>query len=147
MLKDRQRFRILAEAYHILATGDSIRDTAAIHHVSYGTTWRDITLLLADVDKSLHKEVQDILARNRLLLSDYGPREERAILMANYIFTHDASIRATAQYFHIGRQTVHNDLRFLASLHPPLYDQVRRIFERHTGRLHVWPANSQSHNA
>ena len=147
MLKDRQRFRILAEAYHILATGDSIRDTAAVHHVSYSTTWKDITFLLADVDKSLYKEVHEILQRNRLTFTNYGSREERAILMADYIITHDATIRETSSHFNMGRQTVHNDLQFLASFHPPLYDQVRRIFERHTGRLHVWPANSQNLSA
>ena len=38
-----------------------------------------------------------------------GLPEERAVVLAEYIVEHEATVRRTAQVFHISKSTVHKD--------------------------------------
>lgn len=53
--------RVLDETYHIIDTGDTIRDIARLYSVSKSTVHKDLNERLLEVDKILYKEVDKIL--------------------------------------------------------------------------------------
>ncbi len=53
--------RVLDETFHIITTEDTIRDIAKIYKVSKSTVHKDLNERLPDIDKELHKKVDEIL--------------------------------------------------------------------------------------
>ena len=53
--------RVIEEAGHILATGDTIRSTAKIFKVSKSTVHKDLHERLLKIDKKLYTQVDKIL--------------------------------------------------------------------------------------
>ena len=53
--------RVVEEANYILTTGDTIRSTAKIFHVSKSTVHKDLHERLAKLDKKLYVDVGKIL--------------------------------------------------------------------------------------
>lgn len=54
--------------------------------------------------------------------------EERAIRIAQYIVENDATIRAAARKFGVGKTTVHDDMtKRLPEFHPLLAAQAREV--------------------
>ena len=60
--------------------------------------------------------------------------EERAIRIAQYIVENDATIRAAARKFGVGKTTVHDDVtKRLPEFHPLLAAQARWLSTKPTG--------------
>ncbi len=56
--------------------------------------------------------------------------EERAIRIAQYIVENDATIRAAARKFGVGKTTVHDDVtKRLPEFHPLLAAQAREVLD------------------
>lgn len=53
--------RVLDETFHILTTGDTIREIAKIYSVSKSTVHKDLNDRLHELDIELYKKVSDIL--------------------------------------------------------------------------------------
>lgn len=56
--------RALEEAYYIVQTGATVRETAGIFHVGKSTVHKDVTVRLKDIDKPLYKKVRQVLDKN-----------------------------------------------------------------------------------
>jgi putative DeoR family transcriptional regulator (stage III sporulation protein D) len=53
--------RVINEAYYIIQTGETIREIAKKYGVSKSTIHKDLNDRLFNIDKNLHKEVEQIL--------------------------------------------------------------------------------------
>ncbi|MCC8162215.1 MAG: sporulation transcriptional regulator SpoIIID [Lachnospiraceae bacterium] len=64
--------------------------------------------------------------------------EERAINVANYIVTNNATVRQTAKKFGISKSTVHKDcserIRFI---NPALAQEVRKVLDVNKSERHI----------
>ena len=56
--------RTLQVAQHITETGDTIRKTAQIFHLSKSTVHNDLSKRLKKLDKKLYTKVQNVLDKN-----------------------------------------------------------------------------------
>jgi putative DeoR family transcriptional regulator (stage III sporulation protein D) len=56
--------RIVEEAYYIVETGATVRQTAKIFHFSKSTVHKDVTERLKHIDLDLHKKVKKVLEFN-----------------------------------------------------------------------------------
>ena len=66
------------------------------------------------------------------------PLEERACELAVYMIETGATVRATANHYHISKSTVHKDLtQRLEHYNPMLYAQVRNILDRNKLERHI----------
>ena len=64
--------------------------------------------------------------------------EKRACELAVYMIETGATVRATANHFHISKSTVHKDIcQKLPSYNPTLYAQVREILDRNKQERHI----------
>jgi putative DeoR family transcriptional regulator (stage III sporulation protein D) len=64
--------------------------------------------------------------------------EERCIILAKYIVTNKATVRATAKYFNISKSTVHKDVTLtLKSIEAELYAQVKQVLETNKSERHI----------
>ena len=67
-----------------------------------------------------------------------GLPEERAIRLAEYIVEHEATVRRTAQVFHISKSTVHKDVaERLRSISPGLYLQAQAVLQQNKAQRHI----------
>lgn len=67
-----------------------------------------------------------------------GDPEQRAILLGEYITTHNATVRSAAAAFGISKSTVHKDLRErLPNINPALYRQVQPVLEQNKAERHI----------
>ena len=67
-----------------------------------------------------------------------GLPEERAVLLAEYIVQHGATVRQTAAKFGISKSTVHKDVaQRLRTIDPPLYRQVKQVLEVNKAQRHI----------
>ncbi|MDD2489826.1 MAG: sporulation transcriptional regulator SpoIIID [Bacilli bacterium] len=60
-MKDNIIKRVLDEAFHIITTGETIRDIAKVYNVSKSTVHKDFSERLKEIDKSLYQQVAKIL--------------------------------------------------------------------------------------
>ena len=67
-----------------------------------------------------------------------GLPEERAVVLAEYIVEHEATVRRTAQVFHISKSTVHKDVaERLKNISPGLYTQAQAVLEQNKAERHI----------
>lgn len=60
-MNDKIDKRVMDEAYHIIETGDTIREIAKKYGVSKSTIHKDLNDRLFNINKQLYKEVEKIL--------------------------------------------------------------------------------------
>lgn len=67
-----------------------------------------------------------------------GYIEERAVDIANYIVTKNATVRQTARQFGISKSTVHKDVteRFL-QINPTLASKARQVLDVNKSERHI----------
>ena len=64
--------------------------------------------------------------------------EQRAIEIANYIITANATVRQTAKQFGISKSTVHKDVtERLAQINPSLAIETRKILDVNKSERHI----------
>lgn len=64
--------------------------------------------------------------------------EARTLEFAEYIISHDATVRQTADVFHISKSTVHKDIRQrLRNINLDLYEQVVKVLEHNLKERHI----------
>ena len=64
--------------------------------------------------------------------------EKRACELAVYMIETGATVRATANHFHISKSTVHKDIcQKLPSYNPVLYAQVREVLDHNKQERHI----------
>lgn len=64
--------------------------------------------------------------------------DKRAILFADYIVEHHATVREVAKYYGISKSTVHKDVTWrLRSIDCDLYDKVREILNKNKAERHI----------
>ena len=67
-----------------------------------------------------------------------GNIEERAVLLAQYIIEHKATVRSAAKRFGVSKSTVHKDLsERLPGFNRPLYLQVKQVLEENKAQRHI----------
>lgn len=64
--------------------------------------------------------------------------EERAVEVANFIITSNATVRETAKKFGISKSTVHKDITDrVESINPQLAKDVRKVLEVNKAERHI----------
>lgn len=67
-----------------------------------------------------------------------GLPEERAVLLAQYIVENKATVRKTAEVFHISKSTVHKDVsERLKAINSNLYKEVKEVLEINKAQRHI----------
>ena len=67
-----------------------------------------------------------------------GNIEERAVVLAQYIIEHRATVRAAAKQFGISKSTVHKDLsERLPGINRALYLQAKQVLEENKAQRHI----------
>ena len=67
-----------------------------------------------------------------------GLPEERAVLLAQYIVENKATVRKTAEVFHISKSTVHKDVsERLKAINSNLYKEVKAVLEINKAQRHI----------
>ena len=67
-----------------------------------------------------------------------GLPEERAVVLAEYIVEHEATVRQTARVFHISKSTVHKDVaERLRNISPGLYAQAQAVLQQNKAQRHI----------
>lgn len=65
-------------------------------------------------------------------------KQERCIMLAEYIVEHNATVRSTAKVFGISKSTVHQDVTSrLEKLKPELHKKVREVLEKNKEERHI----------
>ncbi len=68
----------------------------------------------------------------------YSHIEQRTLDFAEYITSHNATVRQTAKAFHISKSTVHKDIRqHLQNIDMVLYEEVVKILEQNLKERHI----------
>ena len=63
---------------------------------------------------------------------------EWAVLLAQYIIEHKATVRSAAKRFGVSKSTVHKDLsERLPGFNRPLYLQVKQVLEENKAQRHI----------
>ena len=64
--------------------------------------------------------------------------EERAVLLAQYMIEHKATVRQTASVFGVSKSTVHKDVtERLAQVNPALAKQARKVLDVNKSERHI----------
>ena len=64
--------------------------------------------------------------------------EERAVLLAQYMIEHKATVRQTASVFGVSKSTVHKDLtEKLPAINHALASQVREVLDVRKSEMHI----------
>ena len=64
--------------------------------------------------------------------------EERAVLLAQYMIEHKATVRQTAAVFGVSKSTVHKDVtETLRFVNRPLWEEVRRVLLQNKEERHL----------
>jgi len=64
--------------------------------------------------------------------------EERAVEVANFIITSNATVRETAKKFGISKSTVHKDVtERLVKINPKLANEARKVLELNKSERHI----------
>ena len=64
--------------------------------------------------------------------------EERAVEVANFIITSNATVRETAKKFGISKSTVHKDVTDrLVKINPKLANEARKVLELNKSERHI----------
>jgi len=67
-----------------------------------------------------------------------GLPEERAVILAQYIVEHNATVRQTAKEYNISKSTVHKDVSDrLKSINEGLYKNVKLVLEQNKQERHI----------
>lgn len=67
-----------------------------------------------------------------------GYIEERAVDIANYIISNNATVRQTAKQFSISKSTVHKDVtERLVNINPALAKQARKVLDVNKSERHI----------
>ena len=65
-------------------------------------------------------------------------REDRAVVLAQYIIDTGATVRATAKVFNVSKSTVHKDVaEKLYHINRELYRQVKTVLEKNKSERHI----------
>lgn len=65
-------------------------------------------------------------------------KQERPVILAEYIIEHKTTVRAAAKQFGISKSTVHKDLtEKLPRVNPSLYPEVKKILETNKMERHI----------
>lgn len=66
------------------------------------------------------------------------PIEERAVMVAQYIVEHNATVRQAASQFGVSKSTVHKDVtERLLRINPSLAAQARKILDINKSERHI----------
>ena len=64
--------------------------------------------------------------------------EERVLALADYILSHNATVRAAAAQFKVSKSTVHKDVtESLQEISPSLAAQVKEVLELNKSERHI----------
>lgn len=64
--------------------------------------------------------------------------QNRCVKLGEYIVEHDATVRQTAEVFHISKSTVHIDVtRRLKSISPALAKEVNAVLQHNKAERHI----------
>ena len=67
-----------------------------------------------------------------------GQPNDRAVILGQYIWENNATVRATAKKFGISKSTVHKDVsERLPKIQPRLYPEVKKILETNKQERHI----------
>lgn len=67
-----------------------------------------------------------------------GLPEERAVMLAQYIVEHNATVRQAAAVFAVSKSTVHKDVsQRLRMSAPQLYEACRAVLEKNKSERHI----------
>lgn len=65
-------------------------------------------------------------------------KQERCVILGEYIIDNSATVRSTAKVFGISKSTVHQDVTVrLAKINPELYRQVREVLQKNKDERHI----------
>lgn len=65
-------------------------------------------------------------------------KTKRAVKLGEYIAANACTVRAAAEFFDIGKSTVHKDItERLPKVEPELYERVRRILDYNLSVRHI----------
>lgn len=65
-------------------------------------------------------------------------KTKRAVKLGEYIAEHVCTVRAAAEFFDLGKSTVHKDVtERLPKAEPELYERVRRILDYNLSVRHI----------
>ena len=64
--------------------------------------------------------------------------EERAVEIANYIITNNATVRQTSKKYGISKSTVHKDVsERLEQINPYIFKKVRKVLDKNKAERHI----------
>lgn len=65
-------------------------------------------------------------------------KQERCVILGEYIIENKATVRSAAKQFGISKSTVHQDVTVrLSKINPALYKKVRSVLEKNKEERHI----------
>ena len=65
-------------------------------------------------------------------------KEERCVILGEYIVENNATVRSTAKQFGISKSTVHQDITVkLEKVNKPLYEKVKAVLDKNKQERHI----------
>ena len=65
-------------------------------------------------------------------------KQERCVILGEYIIDNQATVRSTAKEFGISKSTVHQDVTVrLSRINPELYGKVKEILQKNKDERHI----------
>ena len=69
---------------------------------------------------------------------DQKERNERCMLLAEYLIERNGTVRQAAAHFSVSKSTVHKDVSVrLQEIDSSLYEQVKRVLDRNKSERHI----------
>ena len=66
------------------------------------------------------------------------PIEQRVLTVTDYMVSHNATVRATAEWYGVGKSTIHKDVsERIERINPELAKAVRKILEYNKAERHI----------
>ena len=67
----------------------------------------------------------------------------RAVMLAEYVIEHNATVRGAAKIFAVSKSTVHKDItERLKEISPPLYKKVGEVLKKNKEERHIRGGNA-----
>ncbi len=65
-------------------------------------------------------------------------KQERCVILGEYIIDNQATVRSTAKEFGISKSTVHQDVTVrLSKINPELYGKVKEVLQKNKDERHI----------
>ena len=69
---------------------------------------------------------------------DHRMRNERCILLANYLIERNSTVRQAAAHFSVSKSTVHKDIAVrLQEIDSSLYERAKRVLDQNKSERHI----------